>query len=30
MSWGDIGSLVIASLIFLYLLVALLKPDRFG
>jgi K+-transporting ATPase KdpF subunit len=30
MSWGDIGSLVLASLIFLYLLIALLKPDRFG
>jgi len=30
MSWGDIGSLVIVSLIFIYLLVALLKPDRFG
>ncbi len=30
MSWGDIGSLAIASLIFIYLLIALLKPDRFG
>ena len=30
MSWGDIGSLVIAILVFVYLLVALLKPDRFG
>ena len=30
MSWGDAGSLVIAFLIFLYLLIALLKPDRFG
>ncbi|HEY5473438.1 MAG TPA: K(+)-transporting ATPase subunit F [Candidatus Limnocylindrales bacterium] len=30
MSWGDIGSLVISVFIFLYLLVALLKPDRFG
>lgn len=30
MSWGDVGSLVIAFLIFLYLLIALLKPDRFG
>jgi K+-transporting ATPase KdpF subunit len=30
MSWGDIGSLAVASFIFLYLLVALLKPDRFG
>jgi K+-transporting ATPase KdpF subunit len=30
MSWGDIGSLVLAALIFLYLLIALLKPDRFG
>jgi K+-transporting ATPase KdpF subunit len=30
MSWSDIGSLVIASLVFAYLLVALLKPERFG
>ena len=30
MSWGDIGSLVIAALVFVYLLVALLEPDRFG
>ena len=30
MSWGDIGSLVLAALVFTYLLVALLKPDRFG
>jgi len=30
MSWGDIGSLVLAALVFAYLLVALLKPDRFG
>ena len=30
MSWGDIGSLVIAALVFAYLLVALLKPDQFG
>ncbi len=30
MSWGDIGSLVIAAFVFAYLLVALLKPDRFG
>jgi K+-transporting ATPase KdpF subunit len=30
MSWGDIGSLVIAILVFAYLLIALLKPDRFG
>ncbi len=30
MSWGDIGSLVIAALVFVYLLVALLKPERFG
>jgi len=29
-SWDDIGSLVIATLVFAYLLVALLKPDRFG
>jgi K+-transporting ATPase KdpF subunit len=29
-SWGDIGSLVIAALVFVYLLVALLKPERFG
>jgi len=27
---GDIGSLVIAALVFVYLLVALLKPERFG
>jgi K+-transporting ATPase KdpF subunit len=30
MSWGDIGSLVVAILVFVYLLIALLKPDRFG
>ncbi len=30
MSWGDIGSLVISVIVFSYLLVALLKPDRFG
>jgi len=30
MSWADIGSLLIAGLVFAYLLVALLKPDRFG
>ena len=30
MSWGDIGSLLVAGLVFAYLLVALLKPDRFG
>jgi K+-transporting ATPase KdpF subunit len=30
MSWGDIGSLVVAILVFAYLLIALLKPDRFG
>lgn len=30
MSWGDIASLLIATLVFAYLLVALLKPDRFG
>jgi K+-transporting ATPase KdpF subunit len=30
MSWGDIGSLLIAALVFAYLLVALLKPERFG
>jgi len=30
MSWGDVGSLVLAALVFAYLLVALLKPDRFG
>jgi K+-transporting ATPase KdpF subunit len=30
MSWGDVGSLVIATLVFVYLLVALLKPDKFG
>ena len=29
MSWGDICSLVIATFVFAYLLVALLKPDRF-
>jgi len=29
MSWGDIGSLVIATFVFVYLLVALLKPDLF-
>jgi|BarGraIncu01121A_1022015.scaffolds.fasta_scaffold455302_2 K+-transporting ATPase KdpF subunit len=30
MSWGDIGSLLVAVLVFAYLLVALLKPERFG
>jgi K+-transporting ATPase KdpF subunit len=30
MSWGDIGSLVLAALVFAYLLAALLNPDRFG
>jgi K+-transporting ATPase KdpF subunit len=30
MSWGDAGSLVIVILVFAYLLVALLNPDRFG
>ncbi|MGA9761160.1 MAG: K(+)-transporting ATPase subunit F [Gaiellaceae bacterium] len=30
MSWGDAASLVLAALVFLYLLVALLKPERFG
>jgi len=30
MSWADIGSLLIAALVFAYLLVALLKPERFG
>jgi K+-transporting ATPase KdpF subunit len=30
MSWGDAGSLVIAAFVFAYLLIALLKPDRFG
>ncbi len=30
MSWGDIGSLVLAVLVFAYLLVALIDPDRFG
>jgi K+-transporting ATPase KdpF subunit len=30
MSWGDIGSLVLAALVFAYLLVALLNPDQFG
>lgn len=30
MSWGDAGSLVLAFLVFCYLLVALIDPERFG
>ena len=30
MSWGDVGSLVLAALVFAYLLVALIDPERFG
>ena len=30
MSWGDIGLLVLSAFVFVYLLVALIKPDQFG
>ena len=30
MSWGDLGSLILAFLVLCYLLVALIDPDRFG
>jgi K+-transporting ATPase KdpF subunit len=29
-SWGDLGLLVLAFLVFCYLLVALIDPERFG
>jgi K+-transporting ATPase KdpF subunit len=30
MSWGDLGLLVLAFLVFCYLLAALIDPERFG
>ncbi len=30
MNWGDAGLLALALVVFLYLLVALIDPDRFG